>query len=144
MPVVKTSLSIRPEILEQIKLRGQEVSTIIGRDLERLYTLYSRALRQVNLTIKEASLLVDLLNGTLSDANSAASLHWEVDDGIRLDGLDSKWGIDGAEFIKKIASLSEIQKLALIDAAERFWQGHEGKEFNNWITECFMIKNNKS
>lgn len=53
-----------------------------------------------------------------------------------MDRLDEKWGIDGPVFIQKIAGLSEIQKMAIVDAAERFWVSHEGKDFNSWIDEA--------
>lgn len=137
--VKKTSLSIYPNTMERVKERGP-VSTVIERDINRLYDLYSRALRQVDLTSAEAHLICDLLASTHKDVNLAVSLHWDVEDGNNLDHLDEKWGVDGPAFVQKIAGLSEIQKLALVDAAERVWEFHDGKDFTAWVDECFMVK----
>ena len=140
MPVTKTSISIYPETLNRIKQRGDEVSPIIERDMNRLYDLYNRALRQIKLNVKEACLITDCLNAILMDANSSSMLWAEIEDGINLDGLDSKWGINGLALIEKLKGLSEIQSLALVDAAERFWENHDGQMKDEFICELFNIK----
>jgi hypothetical protein len=108
-------------VYEALGTRSENESGIASRDLERLYTLYKHALREVPLSENEACLLCDVLNGTLMDANSAALLWAEVEDGIRLDGLDQKWEVDGPALVKRLQALDRLHCLALIDAAERFW-----------------------
>jgi hypothetical protein len=136
MKVVKTSISPYPNTLKRIKERGA-VSTIIERDMNRLYDMYERALRQIPLTIEEACLICDHLKGTVNDPSSASILWASIEDGISLNGLDKKWGIDGQELVSKLRKLSEIQSMALIDAVERFWFGGYKKED---MAKLFMIK----
>ena len=38
------------------------------------------------------------------------------------DRLAEKWGVDGPALVEKLRGLNEMQALAIIDAAERFWQ----------------------
>jgi len=122
--VEKTSVSLRPAILEQLDARGAR-STVINRDLERLYTLYRRALAKIDLTVEEACLIVDALspNGSTIDANSARLLWASIEDACRLDGLDKKWNVDGQQLVQKLQQLNELQCMAIADAAERFWFG---------------------
>lgn len=132
-------VSFQPAILEQLTLRGSR-STVINRDLERLYTLYDRALREVELTTGEACLVVDVLNGSLMDANTARLLWASVEDGIRLDGLAEKWGVDGKALVEKLKGLNDIQALALVDAGERFWQAPNEGETKERVRQAFGIK----
>jgi len=126
--VEKTSVSLRPSVIEQIDTRGDARSTIINRDLERLYTLYRRALAQVNLSVDEACLIVDALNGSIIDANSARLLWASIEDACKLDGLDAKWNVDGQQLVQKLQQLNELQCMAVADAAERFWFGPDRDE----------------
>ena len=120
------SIYLRPELEAEIEARGSNRNHIIHRDLERLYTLYRLALREVKLTLPECWFLVDMLDGSLMDANTAGLLWAEAEDAIALDGLDTKWQVDGKALVKKLKALSHVQALALVDAAERFWQANTG------------------
>ncbi|MEW5952606.1 MAG: hypothetical protein AB1815_02450 [Bacillota bacterium] len=115
------SMYIHPSTEEEISRRGDNRSHVINRDLERLYTLYRRAIREVPLTESEACLIVDALNGSLYDAQSAPMLWASIQDAITLDGLAAKWRVDGAALVEKLRALSAFQSMALVDAAERFW-----------------------
>lgn len=119
---------------------GAEGSEAIRRDLRRLRTLYKYALRKVELTVGEACLLVDVLNGTMFDANTAAVLWAEVEDGIYLDGLDKKWGVEGKAFVEKLRGLDLLTCLALIDAAERFWRECPQEDVREAIRRFFPVK----
>ena len=134
------SFWLRPDLDEGLKTRGGNRSQTINRDLERLYTLYKRALREVVLSVPEAWLLVDVLNGTIHDANSAPLLWGSVEDGCNLDGLDGKWEIDGKALVEKLRNLSSIQALALIDAAERFWEAPDGERNEELLRKVFMLR----
>lgn len=68
---------------------------------------------------------MDALNGTFLDEHTYRFLLSEVADGIRLSALDRKWHVDGETLVARIAHLSPGQRLAIIDAAERFWQHPE-------------------
>lgn len=125
------SIWLRPETDEEVSSRGDSRSFVITRDLERLYTLYGRALRVVELSVSEAWFIVDMLNGTIMDANAAGLLWASAEDACALDGLDEKWKLDGKAFVQKLKNLSGIQAMALVDAAERFWQANNTGEASN-------------
>ena len=133
------SFWMRPELEKEIEERGDNRTLVIHRDLERLYTLYRLALREVKLTLPEAWFLVDMLNGSLVDAYSAGTLWASAEDACALDGLDKKWKIDGKVFVEKLKRLSDIQALALVDAAERFWQANTGSMGEEDIKRFFRM-----
>ena len=112
---------IQDDTQKEITLRGENRSYIINRDLGRLYALYRRALKEVELTDEELRLIVDVLNGSAMDARSAGMLWASIEDACNLDGVDSKWEVDGKALVKKLEGLSPLQCLAIVDAAERFW-----------------------
>lgn len=117
----KTGIYLADPVAAELAARGDNRSQVINRDLTRLYTLYRRALAEVPLSVEEACLLVDALNGALLDATTARLLWAEIEDACRLDHLDQKWQVDGQALVQKLKNLTDIQALALIDAAERFW-----------------------
>ncbi|KNZ70319.1 hypothetical protein Tfer_0879 [Thermincola ferriacetica] len=86
-------------------------------------TLYRRALKQAGLTVDEACLIVDALNESLYSADTACLLWAGIGDACRLDGLDKKWNVDDVALVEKLQNLNELQSMAVIDAAERFWAG---------------------
>lgn len=133
------SFYIRDPLINELRTRGENRSAVINRDLDRLYTLYKRALREVPLTVAEAWLIVDTLNGTIMDANSARMLWASVEDAVKLDGLDKKWDVDGQALIEKLRKLNDIQALALVDAAERFWQECPQENLQDEVKKYFCI-----
>lgn len=139
----KISVSMRPEIVEQINARGVR-STIINRDLERLYAMYRRSLIQTNLAVDEACLIVDALNGNLMDANAARLLWASIEDAVKLDGLDKKWSVNGPELIQKLQRLNELQCMAIVDAAERFWEGpYRDADVREAVKQVFYVQPSK-
>lgn len=124
---MKTSIHVYERIYRELESRGDNRSGTINRDLERLYTMYARAIKEVPLSLPEAQAIVDCCNGTIYDARSAPLLWASIEDANNLDGLDDKWGIDGPALVEKLKGLSQLQALALIDAAERFWNLPDGE-----------------
>ncbi len=95
----------------------------VRRVMERYFATLRQELQQVQLSEAEASLLVDALNGVLFEPPETARLLWaEVDDAIRLDGLDRKWGVDSQALIERLRRLTFAQALAVVDAVERAWK----------------------
>lgn len=141
MPVAKIHVSLPNDLLAQIDERGQARSTTISRDLERLYALYRRALRQIDLTVDEACLIVDALNGSLTTADDASLLWARVEDAIHYEKLDEKWNVDGRALVDKLRGLNEIQALAVADAAERFWEieSADNRDIREDVKRCFGI-----
>lgn len=99
---------------------GSSPSLVARRDLGRYYQALSRALKEVDLTEAEASAICDANNGSFwTEDHVPDSMLWaNVADSI---GLGEKWGIDREELVKKIRVWPQIQRLAVIDAVERFW-----------------------
>ena len=130
---------LRAETEKEISARGENRSHVISRDLSRLYTLYNRAVREVPLTEKEACLIVDSLNGTVLDANTAQSLWFSIEDSINLDGMAEKWGLDGPALVEKLKELNAFQAMAIADAAERFWEVSERVNLKEGVRKVFNI-----
>lgn len=102
-------------------MRGDlKAGTVAQRDLGRYYDALALALGQVDLTTGEAMLIIDALNGTLIEVTTAQMLHYEIADSMG-DGLAQKWGIDGKGLVEKVRSWSLLQRLAVVDAVERWW-----------------------
>jgi len=140
MATKSTSVNFQPHILEELAKRGPQRAPIVNRDLERLYGLYARALRRVKLTIDEACLIVDALNGTLHDVTSGTRFWIGVQDSIEMDELDEKWGVDGKTLIEKLSKLDDLTAMAIVDAAERFWCDEKsGDDFRKAVAEHFGI-----
>jgi len=133
------SIYLRPALETELEARGDNRNHVIHRDLERLYTLYRLALREMKLTLPEAWFIVDMLNGSLVDAYSAGLLWASAEDACALDGLDKKWQVDGKAFVEKLKALSPVQALALVDAAERFWQANTGSMEDEDIRKLFGV-----
>lgn len=139
-PIPTLHITIPERISAEIDARGDNRSEVIRRDLERLYTLYKHALREVELTAGEACLICDVLNGVLMDATSASMLWAEVEDGIRMDDLDQKWGVDGPALVEKLRSLDRLTCLALVDAAERFWAASPQEDPRQAVKRFFPVR----
>lgn len=133
------SFWMQPELGKEIEERGDNRTLVIHRDLERLYTLYRYALQDISLSLQEAWFIVDILNGTPMDAETANMLWAEAEDACFLNHLDQKWGIDGKALVEKLKKLSRTQSLALIDAAERFWQANTGNMGEEDIKRFFRM-----
>ncbi|MGI9951406.1 hypothetical protein V3F56_03505 [Moorellaceae bacterium AZ2] len=126
----RITIYLHDAVISEVDARGENRSGVISRDLLRLYTLYRQAIREVPLCANEACLLVDALNGAITDAHTAPLLWQEVEDACRLDGLDEKWQVDGRALIEKLKNLSALHCMALVDAAERFWQAEDAEQCN--------------
>lgn len=139
---------MREDVLRAVEARGGRPgdpgvrgrrSEIISRDLERHYLLLARALRTVELTQVEALLVAEACKDWALPAQSTLWLLWnQVDDAIRLKGLDRKHGVDGQTLVNKIQDWSDLQVMAVVDAAERFWVNPS--RGGGWLRECFGVR----
>lgn len=110
------------ELEPALSARGESLALVARRDLERYYQLLTDELQAVQLSEGEAGLIVDALNGTLLDAHSYRYLPAEIMDALNGTLLTDKWAVDGEALTGKLARLSRGQLLAVVDAAERYWQ----------------------
>ena len=90
------------------------------RDLERYYYIIDRAMPE--LTENEASLICDVMNGTINEpADAIRMLPVVLDDAGRE--YYEKWNVDKRRLLTNILLLPDSGKAAIIDAVERFWKG---------------------
>ena len=98
--------------------------------LEAFPVLYRRALAEIRgrFSTGELSLIVDVSNASLLTPGMAGQhLIPQVEDGISLDGLDRKWGVDGAPFLARLRELTSFQAAALEVWGRAFWEGQPEK-----------------
>ncbi|WP_454859707.1 hypothetical protein [Promicromonospora soli] len=98
------------------------ISAAARNGLLRYYRILDASLRGLSLTEAEASLICDALNGVwLRDGGSEEMIWAEISDAISYEGLDTKWGVDGASLVGTVRGWTLAQKVAVVDAVERFW-----------------------
>ncbi len=125
MPVSKQSVSLPAPILGALKLRDEgNTSGAIARSLTRYFVLlaYERRELREQYSDKECGLILDACNGTaFFDAFSVRMLPAGVEDAIQFDRLDAKWGVDGPALVAKLKATTFSQRIALVDAVQRWW-----------------------
>lgn len=126
MPKTDRYITFWPRSVEEdlsCRASGEQSKSLAARrDLERYYSLLKNYLANVRLTDEEASLVVDALNGSPHATGVYGSLYGKIEDAIRLDALDQKWGVNGLDMLRKLREeISNTGELAIIDACERFW-----------------------
>lgn len=118
-------VAFRDQPLEaELDARGDSRGLTAKRDLERYYHILSRglALAAGMLSPAEALAIVDTLNGTWMDAANSHLVWAEVEDN---EGLGARHGIDQAVLVDKLRALPTHAQLAIVDAAERYWQAED-------------------
>jgi hypothetical protein len=110
--------------LEERAYPGNPRGEVVRRDIYR----YRMLVRQAAARLKaekifsgdEQALVIDALNGVIIDEYVQAVVG-NVEDAIALDGLDGKWEVERAAIIEKVHSLTPLEQVAVVEAAERFW-----------------------
>jgi hypothetical protein len=103
--------------------------------LDAFPTLYRRGLADLKgrFTGPELSLLLDALNGLyLTPILLGQHLVASATDGIRLDGLDEKWGVEPESFLQKLDSLSFFEKACLEIWLRAYW-GSGAEDHEQWV-----------
>jgi hypothetical protein len=110
--------------------------------IEGFPVLYRRTLHGLKgrFEQKELSLMIDVFKATMLTPQMAGQhLAAQVADGIALDRLDQKWGIDGNALNNKIASLTVFEAACLEIWANGFWYRHTSElaceELEGWIEQ---------
>lgn len=131
MKTQRLSITMPSHTLAQVEARqarpGEDQSVdrsaTIAKSLDRYFYAIAAARRDLRerFNSAEQGLLLDVANGALFASPCAIGfLEHEVAAAI-TDGLAEKWQVDGPALIEKLTALSYAEKLALIDAAERWW-----------------------
>jgi hypothetical protein len=112
-------LRASPELLAFLDARrrpGEARGTVARECLERYAALLAHGLREIQelgLTEDEVMEIMGALNGILHTAHTAHLVWADLADRIG----------EGHPLTQKIRSLSPAGRFALVDVAERFWQG---------------------
>ena len=142
MTVIKKTISIQPAIFQAISSRmttSSDRSALINRDLKRLYDLYALSRKELSKLFDHNELIFLLLANQQSqhDVQTASVLEYLLNDAFTLQSVEPSLKIDKKSFLQKIATLNRAQKLALIDACERYWCEQESIESSEIILSYF-------
>jgi len=123
---------ISNELLEKIDGRSDNRSGTIEKDLGRLYYMIEYELAELSkkFSVEEYCLIVDALNGTMFSPWSIKLLYAQIEDAVNYDKASRKWRVKGQELIEKLKDCSYGQLLAIVDAAERFWNTKPEEQVN--------------
>ena len=87
-------------------------------------------------TAGEIKLMIDVMNGTmLSPEMAGQHLPINVTDGIALDGLDEKWGVDAVQLNRALAGMSTPELMILEIWIKGFWHAvkDHGQDMDEYI-----------
>ncbi len=100
--------------------------------MESFPELYKRALLEIRgkFSREELLLIVDVYNATALTPGMPM-LEAQVGDGIALDYLDQKWGVEEDAIENKILSLTSFQSAALELWANGYWYAHPTKKLRD-------------
>lgn len=124
--------------------------------LRRYATAVEKAGKRLDKVLErgEWNAIADAMNGSILLEDMTPELSWlthlraNVEDGIKLDGLDDKWEIDGPKLVRKIAKMTEIEGDAIAAAVRFFWADASGANTINhhrdaWWTASFRTEYGK-
>ena len=100
-------------------------------------SLYRATLHDIKGTFSpaEISLMIDVFNGLILTPQLAGQhITLQVSDGIKLDALDEKWGINGLELMRKIDSLALFDRACLEIWLSRYWKNGD-RDIETYVTE---------
>jgi len=131
MKTQRLSITIPAHTLEHIAARqarsGEEQSydrsATIAKALDRYFYALDAARRDLRerFNSAEQGLLLDVANGALFASPCAINFIEHEVAAALADGGAEKWQVDGPALHKKLAALTYCEKLAIVDAAERWW-----------------------
>lgn len=118
-PVIFRSAEIEREL--DTRAGSAERNSTARRDLERYYAVLRAELAAARLTLPEASLIMDALNGTRMDHVSYRLLWAEIVEAMEDADLAGKWGVSAEALTERLRALTPAQSMAIVDAIERAW-----------------------
>jgi len=122
---------------------GRNMSEVARRDLTRYYGLLSQELAGVAKQLSEAQAcaICDVMIGLHVDDQLMAVryLDAEIEDAAD-DGLGEKWGVDVAALAKLVKGFTLVQRLALVDAVERWRSIPPGDGYESSLRAAGLIR----
>lgn len=105
------------------QLLGDISSGRVNQVLDRYAEILRRERVEKMFSDAQWNALRDLLNGTLSEPaeliRGSLAMSWE--DSIE-DGIAEKWDVDPQSMQQKLAALTYVQEVAIVEAVERWWR----------------------
>ncbi|BER92704.1 hypothetical protein [Atrimonas thermophila] len=119
----KLQVYIDKEMQDFFSKRNYAPAGRIAREMLKVMAIsMQEELKKLNLTLPETKLILDALNGLLITDPAQIKYLWaEIEDTIKLDDLDKKWGVNGEELVSKLRNASLPALYAIWDVAQRFW-----------------------
>ena len=130
----KISPRITPHTAEFLPTLGSTLNWVAEYTLNSFPTIYRKALHELKgvFSSNELKLIIDVFNSTSLTAQIAGQhLRGNVEDGIALDHLDSKWEVDKEEILKKTRALKLFDCVCLELWANSFWYAQKHQEDKN-------------
>ena len=134
MPVEKVSITLMPDVREEVARRGENRSRAINESLARYYALLARARAAMRPMFRtgEQALLADVLKDPVWQPATIRLLPAVVEGAIRVDHADEKWTVDGEALLAKLRALDPISLVALVDGVEQFWASPNREHNRVW------------
>lgn len=105
------------------QLLGDISSGRVNQVLDRYAEILRRERVEKMFSDAQWNALRDLLNGTLSEPaeliRGSLAMSWE--DSIE-GGIAEKWDVDPQSMQQKLAALTYVQEVAIVEAVERWWR----------------------
>lgn len=140
--VVFESTKVKAELRKRT-YKDEGCGDVAVQCLEKYFYLMEEGRSTLNLTMQEALVILDALNGSIVFANEGLvrSAWISIQSAIEYHQLDKAWNIDGSALVEKIKNLSLMETFALVDACERFWHGNnEGADVRLRVYEVGLVK----
>jgi hypothetical protein len=126
---VRLQPSVFAELAERAgEERGEGLPSVAQMAIARYLEVVRREVPL--LSEQQWHVIRDALNGVwleeeLGGPSSVAFVNSQIEDAIRLSRLDRKHDCDGAVLIAAMTSWTYANKLAVVDAVERWWRDSE-------------------
>lgn len=123
----KAGIHIGPQLEAVIGATGDESGITTSKRVNVIGDRYAEILRRerVEKLFSDAqwNALRDMLNGTICEPAEVirGSLNMGWEDSLE-DGIAEKWDVDPAAMQQKLAALTYVQEVAIIEAVERWWR----------------------
>lgn len=87
----------------------------------------------------EALLVVDALQGQARTFDAKTDLLLAVDDGVKLEGLDEKWQVDGSALLITLQKMTPEAAENLYEGVECFWCCCSGETHSTRVRGSGML-----
>jgi len=104
-----------------LRERHNYISESLNTVIELYKDLINIEKRKLDLTENEVEYIFDCLNGIIPNALAVQMLHASIEDAAVYDSLHLKYNVDVKQLSSKIQNMNNLQRLAIIDAAQVFW-----------------------